>query len=51
MCKRIPGKYIVGHIIRYIKSTEGKKPKINSDACTLIAKVIETISVSNIAVK
>jgi hypothetical protein len=38
--RRIPGKYIIGHIIRYIKSTEGKKPKLNGDACTLLVRII-----------
>lgn len=51
MCKRIPGKYLVGHITKYIRSTEGKKPKLNSDACSLIVKIIENVSLGNIALK
>jgi hypothetical protein len=38
--RRLPGRYIIGHIIKYIKSTEGKKPKLNGDACTLLVRII-----------
>lgn len=40
MCRKIPGKYLIGHIVKYIKGTEGKKPKLNSDACTLLSKIV-----------
>lgn len=51
ICRRVPGNFIVGHIIKYIRSTEGKKPKLNSDACVLISKVMENISIKNIPLR
>jgi hypothetical protein len=49
--KRVPGRYFVGHIIRYIRSTEGKKPKLNGDVCILLIRIIENISMSNCSLK
>lgn len=47
MCERIPAKFLIGHFIRYAKSPENKKPKINGDICTAIIKIIETVSINN----
>jgi len=47
MCKKLPGKYVIGHIIKYIRSTDGKKPKLNGDAAVLISKIIDNISIGN----
>ena len=40
LCRRIPSTFIIGHLIKYVRSTQGKKPKMNSDLCSLIVKVI-----------
>lgn len=47
MCKKLPGKYVIGHIIKYIRGTDGKKPKLNGDAAVLISKIIDNISIAN----
>lgn len=51
MCERIPAKFLIGHFIRYAKSPENKKPKINGDICTAIIKIIETVSINNCDIK
>ena len=51
MCERVPGKYLIGHFIRYVRSPENKKPKLNGDICSLLVKVIETVSIVNVNVK
>lgn len=50
ICKTVPPKFISGHIIRFTKSVD-KRPKVNSDACSLLVKVIEAVSVSNLNAK
>jgi len=44
ICNRIPAKFVIGHIIRYVRSTEGKKPKLNGDTCLFITKIVEIVS-------
>jgi hypothetical protein len=39
ICKSVPPRFVGGHIIRSAKSVE-KRPKVNSDACSLLAKII-----------
>ena len=41
----------MGHILRYIRSTEGKKPKLNGDTCVLLVKVIEMVDLKNLHLK
>lgn len=50
-CERVPAKFLVGHFIRYAKSPENKKPKINGDICSVIIKIIETSSINNCDVR
>lgn len=45
ICSRVSGRYIIGHIIKY--ASEGKKPKIVGDACTLLVQIITNISLAN----
>lgn len=47
ICSRVSPKFITGHIIRYIRSTEGRKPKLNSDAASLLSKIIDAVSLAN----
>ena len=41
----------MGHFIRYARSPENKKPKLNGDICSVLVKIIETASISNCYVK
>jgi len=50
VCKTVPPKFISGHIIRCAKNVD-KRPKVNSDACSLLVKVIEAVSLSNLNTK
>lgn len=48
ICKSVSPRYICGHLIRCSKTVAASKPKINGDTCTLIVKVIEAVSISNL---
>lgn len=47
ICKSVPPRFISGHIIRCAKAIE-KRPKVNSDACTLLVKIVEAVSISHL---
>jgi hypothetical protein len=51
MCERVPARFLIGHFIRYAKSPENKKPKLNGDICSIIIKIIEVASISNCSLK
>ncbi len=51
VCTRIPSIYLIGFIIKYIKDTDFKKPKLTIDACKLISIFINWVSISNVPVK
>lgn len=40
MCERVPAKFLIGHLMRYARSPENKKPKLNGDICCLLVKII-----------
>ena len=51
MCERVPAKFLMGHFIRYARSPENKKPKLNGDICVVLARIIESASISNCNLK
>lgn len=51
MCERVPARFLIGHFIRYAKSPENKKPKLNGDICTILIKIIEITSIFNCNLK
>lgn len=51
MCERVPAKFMMGHFIRYARSPENKKPKLNGDICVVLARIIESASISNCNLK
>ena len=51
ICGRVPAKFLIGHILRYVRSADNKKPKLNGDVCSLLIKIVETVSISNCNLK
>ena len=51
MCERIPAKFLMGHFMRYVRSPENKKPKLNGDICSILVRIIETSSINNCNLK
>lgn len=40
ICERVPAKFLIGHLMKYVRSPDNKKPKLNGDICSLIVKII-----------
>ena len=47
ICERVPAKFLMGHFIKYVRSPDNKKPKMNGDICCILIRIIETASISN----
>lgn len=51
MCERVPAKFLIGHVLRYVRSPENKKPKLNGDICSILVKIVDTASIVNCNLK